>query len=326
MECQVIPSSYSSSPKEHIGSMENNMSSSSSWSPDSSISLHQSLWLQTTLSEMDKKMKAMMTLLEEDNSSSKIVEIQCTRKSELIRMLEDFNRSYRSLAEQHDQLRCKSHYVLRSGSSSSSSNSRKIRQISDNQKRVAESFNDPKLAAFDSHSDSIIGDPDAECDIANFDFDIEYLNRLADELLSTEQRKMNLETKIIFEDKEMDQETTESSNKEEIKMNASELGPATTRDFATDIYRWENTWPEIKIQVTKLMVENLQQKAELLKRNQQKRKTINRLREEIERLKNENRTLQNYTKFSKVELKRSQSQMSRLSESIFSKFFKVGCS
>ncbi|XP_044501056.1 protein NETWORKED 3A-like [Mangifera indica] len=300
--------------------MENNMSSSSSWSPDSPISPHQSLWLQTTLSQMDKKMKIMMNLLEGEN------EIQCTRKSELIQMLEDFNRSYHSLAEQHDQLRCKSHFVLRSESSSLYSDSRKIQQTSHNQKRVAESFNDPKLASFDSHSDSVIEDPDAECDNTNLDSDIEYLNRLADELLSTEQCKMNLETKIISEDNEMDKETTESSNKEEIKMSGSDLGPAATRDFASDSYSWENTWPEIKIQVTKLMVENLRQKADLLKRNEQKRKTINGLRAEIERLKRENRTLQNCTKFSKFELKRSQSQMSRSSESIFSKFFKVGCS
>ncbi|XP_044465811.1 protein NETWORKED 3A-like [Mangifera indica] len=298
--------------------MEVDMSSSSSWSPDSSISAQRSLWLQTTLSEMDKKMKAMMSLLEEENSSSKIVEIQCTRKSELTQMLEEFNMSYRSLAEQHDQLRCKSHYALHSGSLSSSSNSRAIRTTSDNQKGVAESFTDPKLAALDSPSDSIIEDPDAECDLHNFDFDIAYLNRLADELLSTEQCKMNLETKSIIEDNDMDKGTAESSNKEDIKMNGSELGPATTRDFAADSSRWENTWPEIKIQVTKLMVENLRQKAELLKRNERKRKTINGLRAEIERLKSENRALQNCTKFSKVVMKRSQSHVSRSNESIFS--------
>ncbi|KAL5860774.1 hypothetical protein ACOSQ3_002089 [Xanthoceras sorbifolium] len=307
--------------------MENNASSSCSWSPNKRDSLHQSLWLQTTLSELDKKMKAMMTLLgEDDNSSVQGIEIYDNRKPQLVQMLEDINKSYRSLAEQHDQLRSKSHHVLHSGSwsSSSSSNSRKkIQQSSGNQRMVTGSFNVPKLEAFDSHSDSVAEDPNVECDTAHIDF--EHLNKLADELMSDEPCKMNFKTTKIS-DNEMDKETTEIPNNEETKMNGSELGQATTRYFVIGSSGRESTWPELKFQVSKLLEENLRQLAELLKRNDEKRKIINELQAQLKSSKGANRALQSCLSFREADIKLNQFQRSRSRGLSFSKFFKLGCS
>ncbi|KAK0589356.1 hypothetical protein LWI29_013148 [Acer saccharum] len=288
--------------------MENN-ASSCSWSPDTRDSPHQSLWLQTTLSELDRKMKTMMTLLgEDDNSSVQGIEFD-NRKPELVKMLEDFNKSYRSLAEQHDQLRSKSHSG--SWSSSSSSNSRKkIQQSSYNQRRVARSFNVPKLEAFDSNSDSVVEDPDVECSTAHADF--KYLNKIADELMSNEPCKMNFKTTEI-RDHEMYKETTEIPNHEEMKING----------FVTGSSGWENAWPELKFQVTKLLEENLRQLAQLLKRNDEKRKIINELRAQLEHSKSEKRAC---LSSSEADIKRNQFQRSRSHGLSFSKFFKVGCS
>ncbi|KAK1566474.1 hypothetical protein Q3G72_000438 [Acer saccharum] len=288
--------------------MENN-ASSCSWSPDTRDSPHQSLWLQTTLSELDRKMKTMMTLLgEDDNSSVQGIEFD-NRKPELVKMLEDFNKSYRSLAEQHDQLRSKSHSG--SWSSSSSSNSRKkIQQSSYNQRRVARSFNVPKLEAFDSNSDSVVEDPDVECSTAHADF--EYLNKIADELMSNEPCKMNFKTTEI-RDHEMDKETTKIPNHEEMKINGFVIGSS----------GWENAWPELKFQVTKLLEENLRQLGELLKRNDEKRKIINELRAQLEYSKSEKRAC---LSSSEADIKRNQFQRSRSHGLSFSKFFKVGCS
>ncbi|GAY59221.1 hypothetical protein CUMW_192960 [Citrus unshiu] len=260
--------------EETTGSMDNISSSSCSWSPDKLDSPLQSLWLRTTLSESEKKMKAMMTLLEEGEVMSvETDDIRNRRKPELIKMLEDFNRSYRALAEQCDKLRSKSHHLLHSGSSSTSSSSRKMGHPSNNQKRTVGGFDDPKFEASDTQSESAVEVPDVECNSANSHF--EYLNRLADELMSS--------------------------------------GPGR-----------KNTWHELKFQLTKLMEESLRQQAELLKRNDEKRKIIDKLRAHIECLRNQNRALQSDLRFSKVEVKSNQT--SRLSGLSFNKFFKAGCS
>lgn len=273
--------------------------------------------------ESDKKMKAMMTLLEEGEVMSVETDDICNRrKPELIKMLEDFNRSYRALAKQCDKLRSKSHHLLHSGSSSRSSSSRKMGHPSNNQKRTVGGFDDPKFEASDTQSESAVEDPDVECNSANSHF--EYLNRLADELMSSEPCKMtmNKETEIIDDKKEI--EITEFPNKEEMKMNGSESGQATIGEFETGGPGRKNTWHELKFQLTKLMEESLRQQAKLLKRNDEKRKIIDKLRAHIECLRSQNRALQSDLRFSKVEVKSNQT--SRLSGLSFNKFFKAGCS
>lgn len=267
-------------------------------------------------------MKAMMTLLEEgDVISVETYDICNRRKPELIKMLEDFNRSYCALAEQCDQLRSKSRHLLHSGSSSTSSYSRKTGHPSNNQKRTAGSFDDPKFEASNAQSESVAEDPDVECNSANFHF--EYLNRLADELMSTGPCKMTMKIETEITDDKKEIEITEFPNKEEMKMNGSELGQATIGEFETGGSGRKNTWHELKFQLTKLMEESLRQQAELLKRNDEKRKIINKLRAHIECLRSQNRALQSDLRFSKVEMK---NQTSRLSGLSFNKFFKAGCS
>ncbi|GMJ01102.1 Networked 3A [Hibiscus trionum] len=65
-----------------------------------------SQWLQSTLSELDNKTKAMLKLIEEDaDSFAKRAEMYYKKRPELISLVEDFYRSHRLLAERYDQIK-----------------------------------------------------------------------------------------------------------------------------------------------------------------------------------------------------------------------------
>lgn len=66
-------------------------------------------WLQSALSELDEKTKAMLKLIEEDaDSFAQRAEMYYKKRPELISMVEDFYRTHRSLAERYDQFKSES--------------------------------------------------------------------------------------------------------------------------------------------------------------------------------------------------------------------------
>ncbi|XP_027097996.2 protein NETWORKED 3C [Coffea arabica] len=68
-----------------------------------------SAWLQSTLSELDEKTKAMLKLIEEDaDSFAQRAEMYYKKRPELMCMVEDFYRTHRSLAERYDQFKSES--------------------------------------------------------------------------------------------------------------------------------------------------------------------------------------------------------------------------
>ncbi|PKA65000.1 hypothetical protein AXF42_Ash011602 [Apostasia shenzhenica] len=79
---------------------------SHSWWFGSHSSAKRSPWLKSTLSELEKKTQGMLNLIEcEADSFAKRAEMFYKKRPELVSMIEDFYRSYRSLAEQHDLLK-----------------------------------------------------------------------------------------------------------------------------------------------------------------------------------------------------------------------------
>ncbi|CAN7097117.1 unnamed protein product [Brassica rapa subsp. narinosa] len=63
-------------------------------------------WLHSTLSELDKKTKDMLRVVDEDaDTFAARAEMYYKKRPELVAMVEDFYRSHRSLAERHDLLR-----------------------------------------------------------------------------------------------------------------------------------------------------------------------------------------------------------------------------
>ncbi|KAF5744438.1 putative RAB6-interacting protein [Tripterygium wilfordii] len=78
---------------------------SHSWWWDSHISPKNSKWLAENLEEMDHNVKRMLKLIEEDaDSFAKKAEMYYKKRPELISLVEDFYRMYRSLAERYDQV------------------------------------------------------------------------------------------------------------------------------------------------------------------------------------------------------------------------------
>ncbi|MED6157821.1 hypothetical protein PIB30_027079 [Stylosanthes scabra] len=74
-----------------------------SWS---SAHIYQSQWLQTTISDLDEKLEAMMTILEGGNSPNQ-GHMDHKWREDLMWMLEEFGQSYRILAITHNQLKSK---------------------------------------------------------------------------------------------------------------------------------------------------------------------------------------------------------------------------
>lgn len=105
--------------------MEKNSSdhgSSHSWWLDNHNRPHQSLWLQSTLSEFSTEIKTMLTLIEDDGDAfAKRAEMFYQKRPELIRLLEDLHRSFCALADKYDQLKSESIRASNLGSSSNSS-------------------------------------------------------------------------------------------------------------------------------------------------------------------------------------------------------------
>ncbi|EPS70567.1 hypothetical protein M569_04197, partial [Genlisea aurea] len=73
------------------------------WWWDSHISPKNSKWLQENLTDMDSKVKLMIKLIEEDGDSfARRAEMYYKKRPELMKLVEEFYRAYRSLAERYD--------------------------------------------------------------------------------------------------------------------------------------------------------------------------------------------------------------------------------
>ncbi|KDP41841.1 hypothetical protein JCGZ_26859 [Jatropha curcas] len=271
----------------------------------------QSQWLQLTLSDSNRRMRATMSLLEEHENSSVRDEIYFKRRQDLFLMLEELNDSYCSLAEKYDHLRFKFNNVTDSGTIPSSSSN------ADTKRRLLGSSNDSPFDLFDScvECNSIRGNPHVDCDNTNFDF--EYLNKLIAELMSTEPHNKKMKMKIEIRENLCYEKAIDLCDKEDIHI---------TMDDYQLVHEQVNPWSELKHQATKLMEENLQQLIELARRNIEKRVIINKLRFQLEQLKGENRALQSSISCLKVGGKSNQLQISKFRRLFSVKRFRLGCS
>ncbi|KAK4281089.1 hypothetical protein QN277_012624 [Acacia crassicarpa] len=76
------------------------------WWLDNHSTIRQSPWLQSTLAELNGKTKTILELIEEDaDSFAERAEMYYKKRPELIRMVADFYRTQRSLAERYDQVK-----------------------------------------------------------------------------------------------------------------------------------------------------------------------------------------------------------------------------
>ncbi|XP_020579695.1 LOW QUALITY PROTEIN: protein NETWORKED 1A-like [Phalaenopsis equestris] len=79
--------------------------SSNPWWCDSHITPKNSKWLQENLTNMDSKIRSMMMLIEEDaDSFARRAEMYYKKRPELMKLVEEFYRAYRALAERYDRV------------------------------------------------------------------------------------------------------------------------------------------------------------------------------------------------------------------------------
>ncbi|XP_028186022.1 protein NETWORKED 4B-like [Glycine soja] len=89
---------------QRIAEMMNNQPSQWWWLENHS-NTRRSPWLQSTLTELNEKTKAMLKLIEEDaDSFAQRAEMYYKKRPQLVSMVEDFYRTHRSLAERYDQV------------------------------------------------------------------------------------------------------------------------------------------------------------------------------------------------------------------------------
>lgn len=250
----------------------------------------------------------MLTVIQDNcDQVAPLPEMFCKKRAQLTQMIEELCGSYRSLAEKYDQLSSESTHDLNSVSSQLSSDSRKIQHFTINKETDVGSSVDSKFEVFDSRPESVVEDPDAEFDVTNFNCGSPH--KVADISMSNKPCNMNLDTTLGLKD---------------IEIINFDLNRKTFGDFMMGTFDGEKTWSELKFQVTKLMEENLQQQAELIKRNKEKRDAIKELHFQLEQLKGENRALQSCLGSSSNDVKQNKSQKSVWKRLILSKFFRGG--
>lgn len=136
---------------------------------------HQSEWLQSTITDVDAKMKEILDLLDEDDSPLQNAEI-CVRKKDTIRkVLQDLSISYRSLAEKYVSLKSVEMNV-QSSESSLSSNKRSMKNM-----EALGTRDDTQLEATDSNPESTV--EDADIDNEDSMTDVGHIKRFADDLV-----------------------------------------------------------------------------------------------------------------------------------------------
>ncbi|EYU46656.1 hypothetical protein ABFS82_04G021100 [Erythranthe guttata] len=138
-----------------------NRGSSHSWWFDSHSKGNstRSIWLQSTLAELDEKAKTMLKLIEEDaDSFAQRAEMYYKKRPELISMVEDFYRTHRSLAERYDLVKSENGARLVTPWSSSPLSFTKYRL----EKSLSLNLNDK---AYDSYSEAYGPDESDESEV-----------------------------------------------------------------------------------------------------------------------------------------------------------------
>ncbi|XP_078446943.1 kinase interacting (KIP1-like) family protein [Wolffia australiana] len=158
------------------------------WFESHKSSPRSSPWLASTLEELDDKTKAMLKLIEQDaDSFAQRAEMYYKKRPELVSMVEDFYRAYRSLAERFDLLRHET--AARRRADSSCSKNLKETKASSSSSNCSES------------EESDVDDPDQEeCDVGSHSK--EKLKRMAEQLCRLKEENAGLRVELLAKDEE----------------------------------------------------------------------------------------------------------------------------
>ncbi|KAE8676745.1 classical arabinogalactan protein 26-like [Hibiscus syriacus] len=221
-----------------------------------------SQWLQSTLSGLDNKTKAMLKLIEEDaDSFAKRAEMYYKKRPELISMVEDFYRSHRLLAERYDQIKLDpgTRLVTTLGSPFAS-----MKYHPDK----AKNFMDK---TYDSNSESFYSDDYAESEVDDPEH-YEVVDQVED---SGQEDKY--ETSIVTKGGHIDNE------------DGNLLAPQVRQEVPTKVF--DDGVMKLREEIAKLKEENKAQKAQLIEKDEAKKEVIRQLSLAVQVLKDENMEL-----------------------------------
>ncbi|KAK6940915.1 Protein Networked (NET), actin-binding (NAB) domain [Dillenia turbinata] len=266
-----------------------------SWWFDSHNSPRRSPWLQSTLTELEKRTKAVLRLIEEDaDSFAQRAEMYYKKRPELITMVEEFYRAHRSLAEKYDKLKSDPSSRLSTPLLSPMS-SFKYRQ-----EKLVSFEDDIYSEAHDSDvsEESEIDDPERE-DEPQVD---EQMDEVSSRDFAAETMRLKVEIERLREENRVQEQ--QLMQKDEEKREASrQLRLAA--NVSSGVFEAETM--KLKEEIEKLKEENKVQRQQLMQKDEEKREAsrqlslavevsngvfeaeMMKLKEEIERLKEENK-------------------------------------
>ncbi|XP_020581787.1 protein NETWORKED 3C-like [Phalaenopsis equestris] len=289
------------------------------WWFESHNSAKRSSWLQSTLSELEKKTKAILNLIEGDaDSFAQRAEMYYRKRPELVNLIEDFYRSYRYVAEQHELLR----------SEAGARRTTPLKSDSSNQSISQKTWDSTEIDDYPESEVSEIDNPEPEeadqidCMFvaANEEFEIIRRNLEAKSpapplLISQIQTKINspeVPVKIYSSKKIISYSFHESEHQDEIKLMeaispsnslSSKKRDKESDDCKADELETKALFEKIVDSVAKLTseVESLKTEketlmAELERKDEEKRDVIRQLSLTVEILKEENGVLKKLIK------------------------------
>ncbi|XWS31659.1 hypothetical protein CRYUN_Cryun23aG0095300 [Craigia yunnanensis] len=243
--------------------MMNKMETSRWWWFDSHHNgSKRSPWLQSTLSELEKKTKAMLKLIEEDaDSFAQRAEMYYKKRPELISLVEDFYRTHRLLAERYDQVKSDpgTRLVTTLGSPFSSVKYRSEKTIN-----VADKTYDNCSETFDSedYAESEVDDPELEDGTEEEVEDLEQEDKCEIDIVV--KGDVEKEDGTLFDQEVTEEVSSEVCNDEVMKLRE---------------------------EIERLKEENKIQKAQLMQKDEEKREVIRQLSLAVQVLKDENMEL-----------------------------------
>ncbi|KAK8614583.1 hypothetical protein V6N13_068383 [Hibiscus sabdariffa] len=221
-----------------------------------------SQWLQSALSELDNKTKAMLKLIEEDaDSFAKRAEMYYKKRPELISLVEDFYRSHRSLAERYDQIKSdpETRLVATLGSpfASMMCHSEKAMNFMDK--------------TYDSNTESLDSDDYAESEVDDPEHyevadEVEYLGQEDTYVACTVTKGGHIDN----EDRNL-------------------LAPKVRQEAPTKVF--DDEVMKLREEIERLKEENKAQKARLIEKDEEKKEVIRQLSLAVQVLKDENSKL-----------------------------------
>lgn len=214
------------------------------------------------MAELDEKTKAMLKLIEEDaDSFAQRAEMYYKKRPELISMVEDFYREYRSLAERYDQLK-------------SDSGNRLLKTLVSpfSAKYQPEKLTSVMDQTYGSHFETYDAEDSAESEVDDPEHD--------DEILVDEEEAEH----EILVDKEI-KEVEEPEQKEETRID-EKIGEVEVSSAVCD-----DEVMKLREEIERLQEENRIHKDQLLQKDEEKREVIRQLSLAVEDLKLDNMKL-----------------------------------